>query len=557
MSKTAVQLIEENDAAKVIQEYMKPIWERCTYHCIPFERYLIYSGKNDSTEQLPRMPIMPIGIDFASAMASGLYANLISRNDKMFALRTGIADLDSNDEVQKYLARVTNSAIKQIQNSNFRQQMQDVLKHHVVLGTDCLTSRYSKKDSKFIFGTVRPWNISIVEDADGLVNHIYMEIEYTAVAAVNKFGMDNVSSTVLDHYNNSNAKLTKTTYLNCVVPRDEYVKDGKKKVTKEKKYASYWVDTENAEIIEEGGHDSLPYHIARSDVQENSPYGHSRAMDALAALSTIDKSFRMIVDAAELQVKKPIWMPTASRDGGDIRITPGAINYYNSVTGGDVPQPLDVGSEINDLTYVIDRAEMTAKNIFFVDLFRIMQNQKTMTATEVDERVDEAISAIASIINHLEDEFLTGVIERIIQLMRENNLLPQEPSILKDKKYQIRFTTRLDYKMAKIDARNTHETVLSIVDVYRATTEVPQIRDVINIDAVARETAFNNDLDPDFIYTEDETKELRQAEEQRFQQQQALEMANAKVGTFDPGKKPEDGSPLSQDMANANIPPGL
>ena len=142
------------------------------------------------------------------------------------------------------------------------------------------------------------------------------------------FGNDNLPPRLQNMARNEPYK--EVELLHAVFPREAY--DITQLDTKNKPFASVYIDPHDKITISESGYDELPYVCPRFlKASFERGYGRSPAMTALADTKMLNKMAEVTIRSAQKQVDPPLMLP----DDGfmmPIRTVPGGLNYYRSGT---------------------------------------------------------------------------------------------------------------------------------------------------------------------------------------------------------------------------------
>jgi hypothetical protein len=152
-----------------------------------------------------------------------------------------------------------------------------------------------------------------------------------------------------------------------------------------------------------------------------------------------------------------------------------------------------------------------------------------MTATEVLARTQEKGILLAPTADRLEAEYLGPMIERELDILSRQGLLPEVPAELVEAgaEYSVKYQSPITRAQMSGQLMGMQETFNMAMN---AASVDPSILDRINLDEMLQRMAEINGTPPTAIRSDEETEELRQGRQQQQQQQQLLEQAPAMAG---------------------------
>jgi hypothetical protein len=189
--------------------------------------------------------------------------------------------------------------------------------------------------------------------------------------------------------------------------------------------------------------------------------------------------------------------------------------------------PLPVG-RIDIAKEMMDDERVVINDAFLVTLFQILVETPTMTATEVLERTREKGILLAPTIGRQQSEYLGPLIEREIDLLSRQRLLPPMPPLLREAQgeYKVEYDSPLSRAQRAEEAAGlmrTLETALNAVNI----TQDPAPLDLINWDIALREIADIQAVPERWLNSMEQVEAIRAG---RAQQQQMQTMIQAAPG---------------------------
>ena len=212
----------------------------------------------------------------------------------------------------------------------------------------------------------------------------------------------------------------------------------------------YWLDgqseDDNGGFLYIGGFEEFPVPTARYQVTAMEPYGKGPGWYAESEAMSLQLMKRDLLTACELMVKPPVAAPAHVR----VNYTPGGVTPVDAISGQNSIIPIfQVPTNPQWLAQEIIRSEDTIKRIYSADLFLMLDSIDTpqMTAREVMERQQEKLQQLGPVVERLQDEFLSPIIERVYNILERRGAFPPiDPAIaerMMDKEVKIEYISPL------------------------------------------------------------------------------------------------------------------
>ena len=325
------------------------------------------------------------------------------------------------------------------------------------------------------------------ENHQGMVDGFIRWFRLTARQAVQKWGMERMPPQLLTAL--AQHSEWQFQFLHCVRPRADY--DPQRYDAKGLPYSSHYVSIEGQCLMqEESGFKSLPICPSRYDQGPGEVYGRGPAMMVLPALKTLNAEKADFLTQAHRAVS-PVLL-TADDGIVGFSMRPGALNKGGVTPDGKaLVQPLPVGN-VQISEQMMEMEKSLIEDAFLVSLFKLILDEKILTATQVTEIVNQKGILIAPTLGRQQSEYLDPMTHRELDLLAEQRLIPPPPPVLKEAKggYQVIYTSPLakaqrasevagymrTLDMAHQIAMNTGDA--SVYDSFDLDTALPEIADI-------------------------------------------------------------------------------
>lgn len=263
-------------------------------------------------------------------------------------------------------------------------------------------------------------------NAHGHIDAFARKVKMTASQIVGQFGFDNCPRFIQDQYQRSGGYTEWYTVNWLVEPNRDG--DGRQLGNKNMPYRSvYWVDGQDSDgVLAVSGFEEWPIPVARYDVKGLSPYGIGPGWNGLPDSRMLQKMEYDSIMATELGVKPPLQGPSNLQ--GRTNLFPGGFTPTDDPN--NAIRPLYAGQlDIGTLDAKIMRVEERLKRTYSTDLFLMLDqlDRGQMTAQEVMARNQEKLQQLGPVVERLQNEFLTQIIERVYNILDRRGFFPPIP----------------------------------------------------------------------------------------------------------------------------------
>jgi len=450
-------------------------------------------------------------------LSSSLHGMLTSSANRWFDLRFKEATVNDDDTAKEWLEDSTDKMYLAFARSNFQQEIFEAYHDLVCFGTACL---YIEEDTDDIirFSSRHVKEIYISEDAKGIVNCIYRRFKISAKAAVEKFGLENLSRSIQNIY--KNAPFDDVELCHVVKPREMY--NPKKKDKSNMPFMSAYFEYNEDHVISQGGFREFPYVVPRYLKASNEVYGRSPAMAALPDVKVLNKMTEISLKAAAKQVDPPLLIPDDSMIL-PVRTAPGSLNFYRAGSRDRI-EPLNIGANNPLGMNLEEQRRQSIARTFHVDQLMIQEN-RTMTATEVMQRNEEKMRILGPVMGRLQSELLQPLIIRVFSIMLRNNLFTQPPEILQGQEVDVEYVS----PMALAQKGQELSSIMRGMEIFGSISQMFPVMDYIDDKGLVKQIIKTLGLPAKMIKSDAEVEELKaQRQEQQAQQmqmQQAMQEA--------------------------------
>lgn len=409
--------------------------------------------------------------------------------------------------------------------TNFASQNQLQYKSLGAYGTGGLLidSLAGKKGLRY--RNVHLGELYLQENHQGIIDAACRYFSLTARQAVQQFG--NKCPEIIKEKAEQRPE-EKYYFLHWVVPRSD--RDPQRKDFKGMEYASYYIAMEGKTLCAEGGYRTFPYAISRYEQAPQEAYGRSPAMDVLPAVKTLNKQKELVLKQGQLATDPVMLVHDDGIMDGAIVESGTFISGAISADGRMLAQPMPVG-RIDIGKELMDDERQIINDTFLVTIFQILIETPEMTATEVMERTREKGILLAPTIGRQQSEYLGPMIDRELDILASQDLLPPMPQFLKDAKgeYSVVYDspiTRTQKSEWASGAMRGIEMALNIAN----TMQDPSYLFNFNFETIIPEVSQIQGMPSTWLNSPEKVAQMKEALQKQRQAQMAIDAAPAAAG---------------------------
>lgn len=470
-------------------------------------------------------------------LRSGMNSGLTSPSRPWFLLQTPDPDLNELDEVKHWLHQVTQNMRDVFSKSNLYNALPVLYGHLGDYGTGIIVAL---EDPVHVV-RFENWPIgsfALATGADGKVDTAVRELKLTVDQLVERFGIDAVSPSVRTRYENSSGSADWVDVVHWILPnrnRKQNMADARNM-----KFLSVWYEAGTqrtghgqAHVLKVSGYNEFPAMAPRWEVNGEDVYGSNcPGMMALGDIKELQHHEQRSAQGLDKLVEPPM-VGHPSLKGHPTNMLPGGVTFTEF--SGSVPgfQPAyQINPHLNEIDAKIAKIERRISRAFYEDLFLLLaqDDRSGITAREVQERHEEKLLMLGPVLERLNDELLTRLIDRTFNIMLRAGLIPEPPEALEGVDLKIEFVSILAQAQKAIG-------ITSIERLASFAGNIGSIRpdalDKVDWDQMIDEAAEDLGTPPRLIISDDRVAALR---EERAARENAAMAAQMGVGAADAAK---------------------
>lgn len=463
----------------------------------------------------------------ARTLAAGMMSGMTSPARPWFKLALPDTDLMEHGPVKTWLHEVNQLMLSIFAAGNTYRALHNCYEELGLFGTwaDFVLDDY---DNVIHHYPMTIGEYALATDHRGYVNTVCREFQMTVAQMVEQFGLENVSPTVRNLYDQRNLDAW-VDIIYLVEPRLE--RDVRRSDAANMPFSSCYFEPGRDnwdKMLRESGFERFPALCPRWTVTGMDVYGHSPGMDALGDVRQLQQEQLRKGQAIDYKVNPPLQVPTAYKAAATSRL-PGGIFYVDGMgQNAGVRSAFEVNLDLNHLLMDIEDVRNRIRQAYYADLFLMLATQPTngqMTATEVAERHEEKLLMLGPVLERLHNELLSPLIDITFERISRAGLLTgrrQPPPELEGMELKIEFVSVLAQAQRAVTASGLDRLLGTVSQLAAAK---PDVLDKIDMDQVVDDYAEMFGVNPEIIIPDDKVAEMRaQRAEQMAAQQAAATM---------------------------------
>lgn len=506
------KIIEKKNMLKGKRANFEGVWQQIGDYIVPTKSDIqsvsspgeaIYNHLLDST-----------GVNSNELLAGALHGMLTNPSGYFFGLTTGIPKVDSMDAPRMWLQNVTRIMHEVLNNSNFHTEVHEMYVDLTGFGNGPM-SMEEDEDTIVRFASRPLKEIFIEENSRGVVDCLYRCYELDARGLVDDFGLENLPEEIRKEY--TEGKDCSYEMIHAIYP---VRKVGEYQKTKFK-YVSQYVLVKKKLTLEIGGFYEFPYLVPRWTKRSGESYGRGCGEKALPEAKCLNKMTETTLRGAQKVVDPPLQAPD---DGFVLPLVtrPAGLNYYRAGSQDRI-EPIFNAAQIDFGYQAIELKKSQVREAFFIDQLKLREGPQ-MTATEVMERVEQALRFLGPQLGRQQSEFLQPLIVRLYAILDRKGLIPELPSEMMDARtgrpleIKVMYSSVMAMAQRASELQNVNRFFANIAPLMSVN---PQAGDNIDVDAGVKYIGKLLNLPQEFLLPKKDVDSIRESRARAQQEMQA------------------------------------
>lgn len=421
----AEAVLRKLQALKAERAKWEPMWNKAAELCSVDSELFSTDGRG----RVKQAVFDTTARNALSCFASSMKSVIVPTTARWHRLKATDPKLDNNMRVKKYLEYATDLLFRMryAAGSNFATEC-DLLFNQLGIYGHAVWMVDDDIGNGITYRTIPVKEAYIKKNERGRLEAVFREYELSAVEAVKKFG-DAVSFDIKQAAENTPERSFK--FVHAVFEKDDF--DAKKKDYRGMPFASVHLEVNSRRIVRESGYRCCPYMAPRFLGIAGSSYGDSPALMAFYDMLTANEMGKTILRTGQLQANPPILTNMGLIDAGKLGSAGAVIRGGLDNQGKPAAVSMQYGNNLSITVEMQREVRMAIERAFLVPLFQSLTQTKQMTATEVEKREMEKSMLLAPMCERISAEWLTGNIERELDILDSYGMLGEMPEEIKGK----------------------------------------------------------------------------------------------------------------------------
>jgi Bacteriophage head to tail connecting protein len=466
----------------------------------------------------------------ARDLASGIMFGVSDPARPWFRFKIGNIDSTQTSPVSLWLAEVERIMRLILSESNFYTALAIYYFDLVIFGT---ATMLIYEDYENVISCVNPClgEYYLENNSALLVDTMMREFTLTISQVVDQFGLENVSPTVRQLYNEGGPQWTREIVVAHAIEPNTDPTFGIPSRFKFREAYWEWMGSaspqggspNSAGFLRKKGYHEQPFAATRWDIVSNDAYGRGPGMDALGDVKQLQLEQKRKAQAIDKMVNPPL-VADIQLKNQPASLLPGGVTYIAGMTQNSRPGMAPVYTvmpQLKDMAVDIEMTQGRIKETFYNSLFKTISQYETrsnVSATEIDARRAESSVMLGPVLQRVNFEGLDPCLERVFAIANRAGLIPPAPPQVRGQFMKIQYNSMIQTAQAAA-ATSGIERLFSIAGNLAGVD--PQAMDNIDIDfAIEKYSSLLNN-DPKMIRSPQQLASIRQRR-QKAEQAQAM-----------------------------------
>lgn len=309
----------------------------------------------------------------------------------------------------------------------------------------------------------------------------------------------------------------------------------------------YFAPGKNETLLKESGYDYFPILAFRWSTRDGDVYGvDCPGMTALGDIRMLQTMESRGLKALEKMINPPLQAPIELKNE-KISLIPGDTTYISSYQNSPGVRPIHEVrfgiKELKEWEYEVRERILQAFSVNII-LALTATDRRDITATEVEERREEKLLALADVDQRIDQDILNPLIDIVFDVLLRRGEIPPPPPELQGMPLKVEYVSSLSQAMKAVGIVGLERLAGFAVQLAQVK---PDTLDVIDWDKLIRDYADKAGAAPQIILSPEIVAEVRAQRAEQVQKQQAI--MNIKEGSA--AVKNLAQSPTGEDEENA------
>jgi hypothetical protein len=374
------------------------------------------------------------------------------------------------------------------------------------------------------------------ENHHGRVDTMMIEFPFTAKQAFQKWG-DKAGETVLAKMKDATTHHFLFKFVWIVKPRDLDKQTGED--NQSMPFESIFISRTDKVIVEESGFPEFPFQVPRWTKSSREKWGRGVGTFAVGIVNSLQTERKGLTECGNLHNNPP--KEVLDTFEGEVRVSPGDLNFVTEMGSIKAIQQQALGNfAITKDVIEMDREEV--RKMFYLPAFNQLEQLKgdRRNELEIRARLAEGLRKLVVPVSRIQTEWLTGLVERDINLLLRNGELGELPPEMEGASFKIEYVGRLALELQSAQSTGWMQWVAEGAEI---ASVAPEVLDNIDVDGGYRRRGITLGVSIDDMASAEEVAVKREQRAEAKRQEQLLAEAQVAGQAYQAATKaPEEGS---------------
>lgn len=457
----------------------------------------------------------------ASILAASIHGSILP-NLQWFYMRFKDDALQDVNDASNWLDDAAKRVWHALDASNFDLESDELIIDLTGFGHGFMVHESGGLDDEDLEFSMIPMKEALFQEGDkGMVEFFFRDLSWTAAKIVSKFGYDEVPDKIKKAYDNPQNTDQRYNVVFAIYPRrDKKDSDTTKPLPPEERPWGhcYFLHEGCEQIGEEGGYYENPVYSVPWRTVSGSQWGHGPGHVCLGDIKQLNQHRLMRTRAVEKAID-PANVTTERGLMSNLDLGPRGLTVLRDI---DALKPYEGRANFSISTEELMLYRQSIQQAFFVDRLELKESP-AMTATEVQVRYELMNRLLGPTMGRIKVQWLNRVVENVFNIERRAGRLEEMPdSIPDDAEIVIEYVGALATSQK---AQEAAEMTQFAGDMAALSQAYPNLKYLIDDDAMGRELARLRNIPEKVINGKDAAKTMKKDDEAMLQKQQLLQEA--------------------------------
>ena len=398
------------------RRFYEHVWDEITEYVLPSRGGYSFKDMRHDPERKSKRRVDSTAINAARVCTARIIAEMTGTSSRWFDYRIANPDIDNLEIIRRILQNLSDKAYGILNSSSFRLAHVEATSDWVAYGTACMFM--GEDEGQLVFKAIPVQELYIAENKFGEVDVVFRKFKLSVRQAAQMWDHEKFPDSW--HVCLKERPDEEVEVLHCVIPNEDYMEGA---IHHSRfRFKSVYMTVKDRCIVHMGGFKRMPYKVFRFWKRSGEVYGGSLAMDAMADIRMLNMMEEANIRSVQLEAFPPMVMAHDSVIM-PLKVVPNGINYGGLSPDGRrlIDRLIPQGGNGQKLENMLEQKRMAIRSAFFVDPL-INRENSIRTAAEVAKRSNEEMVGIAPFINRYEVEYLTPVLDHVLEYILSTDL---------------------------------------------------------------------------------------------------------------------------------------